>query len=106
MRSNDRLPSLEKLQAKIDRIKGHSRNAPDSANDDMSYAVRLLTDLAAGVIMGVGIGYFIDSYFSTIPLFMIIGLFIGVAAGVKNMISSAKIIDKKLSEQQTDDDKI
>ena len=106
MKNNDRLPSLDKLQAKIDRIRGKNQDTPDSASDDMSYAVRLTTDLAAGVIMGVGIGYLIDLFFSTIPLFMILGLFLGGAAGVKNMMRSAKIIDKKLSEQRTDNDNI
>ncbi len=106
MKNNDRLPSLEKLQAKIDKFRGKKPSAPDSGNDDMTYAVRMVVDLATGVIMGVGVGYFADWYFSTIPLFMIIGLFLGGAAGVNNMIRSAKIIDKKLREQQTDDDNI
>ena len=37
---------------------------------------------------------------------VMIGLFLGGASGVNNMIRSAKIIDKKLREQQTDDDNI
>ena len=107
MKNNDRLPSLDKLQAKIDKIKGIKPVASSSSsNADMSQAVRLIIDLMAGVIMGVGCGYLLDKWLDTIPLFMIIGLFFGMAAGVKNMIISAKLIDKKLNEQQKDNEKI
>ena len=107
MKNNDRLPPLDKLQAKIDKIKGKRRIYSDtSSKADMSQAVRLVIDLMAGVIMGVGCGYLLDEWLDSLPLFMIIGLFFGMAAGVKNMMISAKIIDKKLNEQQKDDEKI
>lgn len=107
MKDETKLPSLEKLQAKIDKIKG-VKPADDKANnrEDMSRAVRLIIDLAAGVIMGVAVGYFVDIWAETLPLFMIIGLFFGMAAGVKNMIKSAELIDKKLAEQINKDEKI
>ncbi len=104
MKDNNRLPSLDKLQAKIDKIKGYQpTDSKDSSGADMSQAVRLIIDLMAGVIMGVGVGYFVDKWLETTPLFMIAGLFFGMVAGVKNMLRSAELIDKKLSEQEKDD---
>ncbi len=103
MKNNDRLPSLDRLQAKIDKIKGsRPTDSKNSSTADMSQAVRLVIDLMAGVIMGVGVGYFIDKWVDTTPLFMILGLFFGMVAGVKNMLRSAELIDKKLSKQQED----
>ena len=98
MKKNDNLPSLDKLQAKIDALKS-AEKLEAKPNTDMAKAVRLLTDLAAGVIMGVGVGYFIDEWTGKTPLFMIVGLFIGMAAGVSNMFRSAKIIDNKLNDE-------
>ncbi|MEQ1705712.1 MAG: AtpZ/AtpI family protein [Rickettsiales bacterium] len=107
MKNNGRLPSLDKLQAKIDKIKKPEQAGSNSSDKtDMSQAVRLIIDLMAGVIMGVGFGYLLDRWLDTLPLFMIIGLFVGMAAGIKNMIISAKVIDKKLNEQQKDNEEI
>jgi ATP synthase protein I len=105
MKNNGRLPSLDKLQAKIDKIRKTEQKSSNLYNTtDMSQAVRLIIDLVAGVIMGVGFGYLLDRWLDTLPLFMIIGLFIGMAAGVKNMIISAKVIDKNLTEQEKDNE--
>ncbi|MEK6747534.1 MAG: AtpZ/AtpI family protein [Pseudomonadota bacterium] len=107
MKNNGRLPSLDKLQAKIDKIKKPEQVASDiSSSADMSQAVRLIIDLASGVLVGVGFGYLIDDWLDTSPWCVITGLFIGVAAGVRNMMRSAELIDKKMNEQQEDNEKI
>jgi ATP synthase protein I len=107
MKNNDRLPSLDKLQAKIDKIKKpDSSDSTASSYADMSEAIRLVVDLAAGVLVGLGFGYLIDYWLISAPWGVIIGLFLGVAVGVKNMMRNAKLIDKKLNEQQKDDKKI
>lgn len=99
---DNQLPSLAKLQAKIDTIKKAQGEQKDSSKTDMSQAIRLIVDLSAGVIMGTGCGYLADKFFGTLPLFMIIGLFLGMAAGVKNMLKSAELIEKKLNKKQND----
>lgn len=103
MKSNDRLPSLENLQAKIDGIKKIESESPPPKNNDMSQAMRLIIDLMAGVIMGTGCGYLLDKWLNTLPFFMIAGIFLGMAAGVKNMLRSAELMDKQLDEKQKDD---
>ena len=106
MKNDDRLPSLDELQAKIDKIKKPepTYSAP-SSRGDLSQAVRLVIDLSAGVAVGSIFGYMLDKWLNSLPLFMLIGLFFGVAAGVKNMVRSADLIDKKLNEQQKDEEK-
>lgn len=101
MKEDDRLPSLNDLQAKINKFSKNDDSDDNSSSPsrDISQAMRMVTDLAAGVIIGVGLGYFIDIWLGTTPLMMIILLFFGVAAGVKNMIRSAAIIDRQLTEE-------
>lgn len=103
MKNNDRLPSLDKLQAKIDKIKKVKPvTSTVASGNDMSQAIRLMIDLVSGVLVGVGFGYLADGWFETTPWCVVAGLFLGVAAGVKNMMRSARLIDKKLNEQQED----
>lgn len=107
MKNDDRLPSLEELQAKIDMIKKPAESSSlSSSSADISQATRLVIDLSAGVVVGAIFGYFLDRWLDLLPLFTLVGIFIGMAAGVKNMMRSAELIDKKLSEQQKDDEKI
>ena len=107
MKNNGRLPSLDKLQAKIDKVRKPERTSSAVYKvADMSQAMRLVIDLMAGVIIGVGFGYLLDKWLDTLPLFMIAGLFVGMAAGMKNMIISAKVIDDKLNEKQKDNEKV
>ncbi len=103
MKNDNRLPSLDELQAKIDKIKKpESTDSRSSISADMSQAMRLVIDLSAGVAVGTIFGYMLDTWLGSLPLFMLIGLFVGMAAGVKNMARSADLIDKKLNEQQKD----
>ena len=90
------LPSLDALQKKIDKVK-ELEDGPTqgSTASDMSQAMRMSIDLVAGVVVGTGFGYLVDRWLGTMPWCMITGVFIGMAAGVRNMLRSAKIIDKQ-----------
>lgn len=46
----------------------------------------ILSYLVGPVLVGVFGGKWVDHYFNTSPLFLIIGLFIGLAAGVYGLI--------------------
>lgn len=46
--------------------------------------------LVSGVIVGVGIGYFLDKYFGTSPYLTIVFFFLGLIAGFRNMYADAK----------------
>ena len=103
---DDNLPSLEALQRRIDEVRGSSDEGSQNAaprGNALSQAMRFSIDLAAGVAVGVGFGYLVDGWLGTIPLFMIAGLFLGMAAGVRNMIHSADIIDSKRTDENKDE---
>ena len=61
----------------------------------MGSAFRLGTELVAAVAVGTIIGFILDNWFDTKPLLMIVFFFIGSAAGILNVVRTAKTIQKE-----------
>lgn len=92
--SSDRLEALEQ------RIK-KAKHKPEVEPSGASIALRMGSEMVAGVMVGAGFGYLVDGFFGTIPLFLIIFLFIGSAAGVKMMMqTSARYSDQMETEEK------
>lgn len=80
---------LNKLSEKIKKAKIVRRDAPENIEEgmdpetarEMSLGMRLGVELLAGIITGSIIGYFFDYIFNTMPLFLVIFLLLGAAAG-------------------------
>ena len=58
-------------------------------------AFRLGTEMVAAVLVGTIIGFILDNWFDTKPLLMIVFFFIGSAAGILNVVRTAKTIQKE-----------
>nr|WP_281500758.1 AtpZ/AtpI family protein [Kordiimonas marina] len=56
----------------------------------MSAAFKLGIELVAGVGIGVLIGLTLDKWLATPPVFLFVFLFLGFAAGLRNVIREAK----------------
>ena len=65
-----------------------SKNEPNSSN--LGTAFKLSTELVSAVLVGSIIGFILDSWFDTKPWLIIIFFFVGVIAGIVNVIKSAK----------------
>ena len=61
----------------------------------MGSAFRLGTELVAAVVVGTIIGFILDNWFGTKPWFIIIFFFIGVIAGILNVIRVANNMQKE-----------
>ena len=61
----------------------------------MGSAFRLGTELVAAVVVGTIIGFILDNWFDTKPWFIIIFFFIGVIAGMLNVIRTEKNMQKQ-----------
>ena len=57
-------------------------------------ALRLGTELVAAVAVGTIIGFILDNWFDTKPLFILIFFFVGFAAGILNVVRTAKEMQK------------
>ena len=78
-RLKDRLKNARK------RLKVEKEN-PQSSN--IGQAFKLSTELVAAVLVGTIIGFILDNWFDTKPWLIIIFFFVGVVAGILNVIRS------------------
>ena len=60
----------------------------------MGNAFKLGTELVAAVGVGTIIGFILDNWFGTKPILIIIFFFIGFAAGILNVVRTAKNMQK------------
>ena len=69
------------------KLKIEKKNGPTS---NIGQAFKLSTELVAAVLVGTIIGFILDNWFDTKPWLIIIFFFVGVIAGILNVIRSAK----------------
>ena len=93
----DHAARLKALDAKIaalkkpEQVKDHSEEHYSQAQ----LAWRMVIELVAGLGIGFGIGYGLDTLFGTMPIFLVLFIFFGLAAGVMTMMRSAKEVQLK-----------
>ena len=65
-------------------------SAPQGQGAALGQALRLGVELVAGVAVGGFIGWAFDRWFGTAPLMMVVFLGLGAAAGIVNVMRTAK----------------
>lgn len=81
----------QKLKAVEARKSAENREQGTAVKmNNMGLAYRMVIDLIAGVVFGVFIGIGIDRVFGTAPWGLIVMVMIGLAAGIRIMLQSAK----------------
>ena len=78
------------------KIANSIQKKDDTNTASFGKAMKISTELVASVVVGGTIGFLLDSWFDTKPLFIICFFFIGVAAGMLNVFKLAKKINEKL----------
>ena len=82
---------LEIAKNKINKDKIKQKNLK---NSNFGQAFKLSTELVAAVAVGTIIGFILDDWFGTKPWVILIFFFVGVIAGISNVIRSAKNMQK------------
>ena len=77
----------QKSKVKNDQIK-------DKQQSNIGQAFKLSTELVSAVAVGTIIGFILDNWFGTKTWLILIFFFIGVIAGIMNVIRSAKKMQK------------
>lgn len=87
----DDLTRLRELEAKIARAKAAQEPAPPKQESHVlaQHGWRMVTELVAGLMIGFGIGWGLDAAFGTRPLFLVLFVLLGLAAGVRVMLRTA-----------------
>jgi ATP synthase protein I len=89
-----RLRVIEEQIARAKEKKAPKPRAEDH-HSQAQLAWRMVIELVAGLGIGFGIGYGLDVLFGTMPIFMVLFIFVGLAAGVKTMLRSAQEVQAK-----------
>lgn len=98
--SPDPVDPTERLRALEAKLAVRRQTAPVQAHGESHYsqaqlAWRMVIELVAGLGIGFGIGYSLDLFLGTLPIFLVLFIFLGLAAGVKTMMRSAREVQKK-----------
>ena len=91
------IPEDFKTRLKIAKSKMRNKLHSDGEKRGsfMGSAFKLGTELVAAVAVGTIIGFILDSWFDTKPWLIIVFFFLGAAAGMLNVIKTAKQMQKE-----------
>jgi ATP synthase protein I len=90
-----------KLKAARDRIDGREgEGSKGSYNDSLAgVGYRMSIELVVGMCVGLGLGWLIDAQMGTKPLFMLILMFLGLAAGIFNVVRLSKDVQRRIDKR-------
>lgn len=84
---------LKALEARLAKVKGASkpeRSEKGKAFSQGEMAWRMVIELVSGMLIGLSIGFGLDYLFNTRPIFLVIFVLLGFAAGVRTMMGTAR----------------
>ncbi len=89
---------LDDLDAKLAAYKRGQNTGKAHQEEHYSQANiawRMVTEMVAGLGIGFGVGYGLDILLGTAPLLMVVFSLLGIAAGIKVMLRTAKEVQAK-----------
>ena len=93
------MKNLKEISTRLEiakkNIRNNEKNNGGSNAASFGKALKISTELVAAVAVGAILGFILDNWFGTKPLLTIIFFIMGVAAGILNVIISAKKMKKK-----------
>ena len=102
MTDNDDLktasPELEKLSQNREADKAHEQAQIDASQLAMTAlggGFRIAIEMLVALGVGMGAGFGLDILLGTTPWIMVVGIFVGFAAGMRNAIRSAEKLNAR-----------
>src|SRR5210317_756260 len=91
---NDLDDSLSKLSKKLDNIRAKKDSEDDNNKNKkftgFAHAFKVVSELFANILVGGSIGWTLDYFVNTKPIFLIIFLIIGFISGIYTSYKSSK----------------
>ena len=84
-----------RLEIAKNKILNRSKVSKESASSKLGTAFKMSTEMVAAVVVGTIIGFILDNWFGTKPWLILIFFFVGVIAGILNVVKSAKRMQSK-----------
>lgn len=102
---HERLQNIAERLAVL-KTQNTSNHAPSSSAGAavgrlMWIAFNVVSDLIAGVICGLGLGYGLDVWLGTRPVFIAVFLVLGCAAGLLNAVRFLKNFEQRRLEKES-----
>ena len=83
-----------RLKIAKNKVKSRKSSKNEESSSSMGTAFKMSTELVAAVVVGTIIGFILDNWFGTKPWLILIFFFVGVIAGIMNVVKSAKKMQK------------
>jgi ATP synthase protein I len=96
MAEDDKPSAFDQFDAKLRRLQAARPTVPEAEDGKRRGRARLGdgfqvgVELVAGMVGGLLIGWGLDSWFGTLPLFLVVFLVLGFAAGMLNVYRTLK----------------
>ena len=87
-----------RLESAKKKIKDKQIKNDGSNVASLGKALKISTELVAAVVVGTTLGFILDNWFDTRPWLTICFFFMGVTAGILNVIKSAKSMHKNFKK--------
>ena len=84
-----------RLEIAKSKILKKNKDSKQSSSSNIGVAFKLSTEMVAAVVVGTIIGFILDNWFGTKPWLILIFFFVGVIAGILNVVRSAKNMQNK-----------
>ncbi len=84
-----------RLEIAKNKILKKTNISKQSSSSNLGVAFKMSTEMVAAVVVGTIIGFILDNWFGTKPWLILIFFFVGVVAGILNVIRSAKDMQHK-----------
>ena len=84
-----------RLEIAKSKLLKKNKDLKKSSSSNIGVAFKLSTEMVAAVVVGTIIGFILDNWFGTKPWLILIFFFVGVVAGILNVIRSAKSMQSK-----------
>lgn len=88
-RIKSRLADLEGRLGSV-RAREPAGTDAEARGSALGLAFRVTTELVAGVVVGGAIGWLLDRWLGTSPVMLLVFFFLGAAAGILNVVRTAR----------------
>lgn len=87
---------LRALGKRIEEARGPGRKSEPPTS--LGIAFRFATELGAALIVGAGLGWLLDRWLHTAPIFIVIMFVLGAAAGLRNVMRAAAELNAEVAK--------
>lgn len=94
---------LDRLTANLQAEHQKRTPPPPKGQSEKALGMRIASDFIAGIVFGLGSGYYIDQWQDTAPWGMVIMTLLGFAGGTRNAIKTTTQYEKQKAQIQKSD---